>query len=193
MDGVRDGLNKPVIAVVAWALLIALNFAVVLVRVPWEQFPTGGYAGILLLSFFSGATILMPGPAVGLAIVASTVLNPYGVGLAIGIGTALGEMVGYEGGRLGSDALLAFPQWIPRFLADWLKLGAELIQGGNPLIVFGSLFLLAAAPNPFFDVVGMGSGAARISRLLFLVAVACGRVLRYTGLALVAVHISQPT
>src|SRR5262245_40482457 len=66
-----------------------------------EHLATFGYAGIFLISFLASACIVLPAPGLVPVAAMGAVLSPAGVGLAAGLGAALGELSGYYAGRAG--------------------------------------------------------------------------------------------
>ena len=48
-----------------------------------------------------------------------------------------------------------------------------------------AIFVLAAIPNPFFDVAGIAAGAFGINYWRFFIACAAGRIIRYVAVALI--------
>lgn len=128
-----------------------------------------GYAGVFLISALSSATLFIPAP--GWAVVASmaTILNPFLIGLAAGTGSAIGELTGY---MVGDGAIsLAHRKKFEEYLA--------LIRKNDALAIIFFSFL----PNPFFDLAGIASGAAKVPVWRYLLFCALGRSARYILLA----------
>ena len=76
-------------------------------------------------------------------------LNPLGVGLAIGTGAAVGELVGYLAG-VGGHGLIADNSAYQRVSGYMKRYGMWAVFG------------LAVIPNPLFDIVGIVSEVLRI-------------------------------
>ena len=130
-----------------------------------------GYYGVFLISLISSATILLPAPGWAVVIAMSTVLNPYLVGLYAGVGSGIGEITGYMAGH-------GIVRILKKNNID-LKKYKDAIRKYDVLAVF----VLAAIPNPIFDIAGIAAGSVGIPWPRFLVACVAGRVLRYVLLA----------
>ncbi|MFH1647267.1 MAG: VTT domain-containing protein [Chloroflexota bacterium] len=132
-----------------------------------------GYIGAFLISVILNATIILPvsNMAVMMAL-GATLPSPVIVGVAGGVGAAIGEMTGYIVGRSGrgllvrSNVYLQVEGWVRRW--GWIA-----------VLVF-SIF-------PFvFDVVGIIAGALRMPLWRFFVACWIGRTISYVVMAYLA-------
>lgn len=156
------------------ALLAALLISgtVILLRDRLAGLGALGYPGLFLVNFFSSATVVLPMPGLALAFAAGGALNPWLVGLAMGTGAAAGELTGYLAGYGGQGLVEHNPtcqrirRWMQRY-GLWV------------------LFIMAAIPNPFFDIAGMVSGMLRIPVRRFFVACWAGNVVKATAIALI--------
>lgn len=126
-----------------------------------------GYAGAFLISFLSAATVLIPAPGWAAVIALSRVLDPYLLGAVAGIGSGLGEIIGYS---IGSGAAGLIDRKDRNYAV--LKKYASL-----------AVFFLAFVPNPLFDVAGLAAGALKIPVWQFLLAAITGRIARFVILA----------
>ena len=124
-----------------------------------------GYLGLFVISIIGNATLIIPAPVFVVACVAGVVYGPIGVGLVAGLGSALGELTGYMAGA-GGKALI--PQGR---LYEQLH---HFMQRHGML----TIFLLAALPNPIFDVGGIIAGVLQMKGRKFLVAAALGKSIR---------------
>jgi len=124
-----------------------------------------GYLGIFLISLVASAVIVIPIPAIVVVFGMGAVLNPWLVGLMVGLAEPIGELPAYMAGYSGR---LAFEN--SRFygrLAKWMKQRIPLV-----------LFLLSAVPNWFFDLAAAGSGALRYPLWKFLLVVFLGKLVK---------------
>ena len=126
-----------------------------------------GYIGVFLISLLSSATILIPAPGWAVVIALSKTLDPYILGIAAGVGSGLGEMVGYE---VGNGA---------RRLIDKNDNNIKAIEKYGAV----AIFFLAFIPNPLFDVAGLAAGALKMPMWKFLLATVSGKILRFFLLA----------
>jgi len=124
-----------------------------------------GYLGLLVISIIGNATLIIPAPVFVVACAAGLVYGPIGVGLVAGVGSAIGELTGYMAGA-GGKALI--PQG-----RRYEQLHRFMQRHGMLAI-----FLLAAIPNPIFDVGGIVAGALQMKVWKFLVAAALGKSIR---------------
>jgi len=136
--------------------VIAISILIFSLRDRAEQLAIYGYPGIFLLSFLAYATVILPAPGIWIVFAMGAVFHPLGVALAAGSGAALGELSGYLAGFSG-QAVVERAELYNR-LSFWM-------QKNGPL----TIFVLAALPNPFFDLAGIAAGALKmpIRRFLF--------------------------
>jgi len=132
-----------------------------------------GYLGVFLLTMSCSATLFLPVPAWGAVTAAGAFLHPVLLGLAAGMGAATGELTGYMAGRSGRLVLSGVSEGAVGWLRSHVQRRAFL-----------TLFLLAAVPNPLFDVAGLTAGSVGYSPRRYWLAVAMGKSIVYTALAL---------
>jgi len=130
-----------------------------------------GYLGVFAISLVSAATIILPAPGWASVIAMSTVLNPYLVGIAAGLGSGLGEITGFVAGDGAAKIVVKNKKDFEKY-KKWIR------KYDMPAV-----FILAFIPNPVFDVAGIAAGSAGISITRFLAATIAGRIVRYVLLA----------
>ncbi|UCD41754.1 MAG: hypothetical protein JSV69_14490, partial [Chloroflexota bacterium] len=128
--------------ILALFVVVALSIFVFSIRDQAEELAVYGYPGIFVLSFLAYATVLLPAPGVAVVFTMGSVFNPIGVALAAGTGAALGELSGYLAGFSG-QAVVERVEIYER-LTKWMKRNGSL-----------TVLVLAAIPNPFFDLAGV--------------------------------------
>ena len=133
-----------------------------------------GLLGLFLINFVSSASFFVSAPAFLSVIQGGNLYNPMLVALIAGIGSGLGDMVGYIIGRSGHH--LAKKKLEKKF---WFKVTKGTFQTYGGFL----LFAFALVPNPLFDSIGIVAGVFAYSPLRFLIIVAVGRFLRYILLA----------
>ncbi|MEN8173108.1 MAG: VTT domain-containing protein [Chloroflexota bacterium] len=141
--------------VLAILFVIAISAAIYSVRDRSDELAAYGYPGIFLIAFLSNATVLMPAPGIAVVFTMGAVFNPLGVALAAGSGGALGELSGYLAG-FGGQVLIERSPVYERTIR-WMR------KYGSPTIL-----ILAALPNPFFDIAGLAAGALKMPWHKFL-------------------------
>jgi membrane protein DedA with SNARE-associated domain len=139
----------------ALVLVIGLSIFIFSIRDRAEEWAVYGYPGIFLVAFLSYATVLLPAPGVAFVFGMGSILNPVAVGLAAGAGAALGEISGYLAGFSGQAVVER--QELYQRLSRWMAKNGPL-----------TVLLLAAIPNPFFDLAGIAAGMLKMPLPRFL-------------------------
>ena len=132
-----------------------------------------GYLGIFIVSLVGSATIIFPAPAFAVIFAFGAVLNPWLVGIAAGIGSAIGELTGYVIGRGGREV-------IEKRHEKWLEKAKKWTDRYG---FFAVLVVFAATPLPD-DVVGILAGVFEYDVKKFLLASMIGKIIMSTCLAL---------
>ena len=141
--------------ILALVVVIGISVFVYSIRDQASEFAIYGYPGIFVIAFLSNATVLLPAPGIAVVFAMGGVFNPIAVGLAAGAGGSLGELSGYLAGFSGQAVIEQVD--IYERLVMWMT------RNGNITIL-----LLAALPNPFFDLTGIAAGALKMPILRFL-------------------------
>lgn len=152
---------------------VGLSIYLFAVRTEAEKLASYGYPGIFVLSILANATILLPAPGIAFVFAMGAVFNPLFVALAAGTGAAIGEMSGYAAGFAGQSVVEQTALY--KRIVPWMQR-------------YGSMttFILAAAPNPFFDLAGMAAGALKMPAWRFFFWCLMGKIVKmlafaYTG------------
>lgn len=141
--------------ILALVIVIGISVFVYSIRDQVEEFAIYGYPGIFVISFLANATVLLPAPGIAIVFAMGGIFNPLLVGLAAGAGGTLGEMSGYLAGFSGQAVIERAD--IYEQMVSWMK------RNGNLTVL-----LLAALPNPFFDLTGIAAGALKMPVFRFL-------------------------
>jgi membrane protein YqaA with SNARE-associated domain len=149
---------------------LALSFGVLFVPVDSQQLAAYGYGGIFIVTFLGALSLFIPGPTMVAAYVIGSVLNPFWVSLAAGLGSALGESSGYLAGY--SSRAVIPPQepgnaWYWR-VTNWVQ--------ARPFL---AVFVLSAIPNPLTDLSGLAAGRIKYAYPMFLLATFLGKSIRF--------------
>jgi membrane protein YqaA with SNARE-associated domain len=115
---------------------------------------TASYLGVFVLVALGSATIVLPAPTVGVALLA---------GLASGL-------VGYA---IGAGGSVAVEEW------SWYQRVRGWMRGWGP----ATTFVLAGLPTPLIDVAAIAGGATRLPLWQFVTACTLGKVLRFVAVA----------
>jgi membrane protein DedA with SNARE-associated domain len=157
--------------VLALFVVVGITLYIYSIRDRVEQFASFGYPGIFLIAMLANATILLPAPGVAVIYAMGAIFNPFGVGLAAGLGGTVGELSGYLAGFSGQavvermDVYNRVKPWVDKY-------------GGWAILV------LSAIPNPFFDVAGIAAGIAKMPLQTFLIFSGIGQLIKMTAFAL---------
>jgi len=159
--GKRERAKKIITPLLTLLLVIAISVGIFLYRGKVAELEGYGYLGAFLVSLVSNATIILPAPGLLIILALGTAFPPVLVGLAAGIGAAIGEMtcymVGYSGQGIVENRRLYGKS------VQWLKRWGAL-----------TVFIFAATPLPF-DVMGIAAGLLRFPFWKFFLACWLGK------------------
>lgn len=168
----------------SWQHAIALLLAVAITQLVFRfqnqirEYAGLTYFGAFLAMLVGNATIILPAPALVVVYALGSQLNPLLLGLCAGMGGALGELTGYLAGYSGSG------------IVSQSKLYAR-VQSAVEKYGLLVLFVLAAVPNPFFDLAGMVAGSLRIPARSFFLVVLAGIILKSALVAIAGFYSIQ--
>lgn len=133
-----------------------------------------GYLGAFVIGFLSSFTLFLPTPAFAVIfLMAAGGLNPIVLGVAAGLGSAAGELVGFGFGY-GTRQLL-----VKKYKKE-LRNIEKLFQKYNGWLV---IFVFAATPLPF-DLIGIFCGNVGYPFKRFMVPTIAGKIVKYLAIAL---------
>ena len=161
----RSGVLTNILRILALLAVIGVTVYIYSIRDRVEDFAAYGYPGIFLIAMMANATVFLPAPGVAVVFAMGSVFHPMGVALAAGAGGALGELSGYLAGFSGqavverTDVYERINPWVEKF-GSW------------------TILILAAIPNPFFDVAGVAAGIAKMPMRNFLLACWIGQTIK---------------
>jgi uncharacterized membrane protein YdjX (TVP38/TMEM64 family) len=156
-------INLP--RVLTFLLVVGITVYIYTIRDRVQDFAVYGYPGILLISILANATIILPAPGVAVVFAMGGVFNPFMVGLVAALGSSIGELSGYLAGFSGQTVVEHVRLY--NRITEWMK------RYGGPTI-----FVLAAIPNPFFDLGGIAAGALKMPVQKFLLWCLLGKVIK---------------
>ncbi len=151
--------------ILALVAVIAISVYIFSIRDHADRFVAYGYPGIFIISILANATVLLPAPGVAIVFAMGGVFNPFIVGIVAGAGAAIGELSGYMAGFSGQAVMEKVElygrtkEWIQRY-GMW------------------TILILAAIPNPFFDLAGMAAGALKMRFSKFMIACLMGKIIK---------------
>ncbi len=163
-------LRANVLRVLILLAVIAISVYIFTIRDQAQKFAAYGYPGIFLISLLANATLILPAPGVAIVFAMGSVFNPFLVGIVAGAGSAVGEISGYMAGFSGQ--VLAERTKVYVRIEHWMEHYGML-----------TIFLLAAVPNPFFDLGGMAAGALKMPLHKFLISCLLGKIIKMWAFA----------
>jgi membrane protein YqaA with SNARE-associated domain len=167
---------SPLRAIASFLLAITISVAVMWLTSRFhneiESLGNAGLIGLFALSVLGNATLIIPAPVFVFACAAGMVFSFPAVGLVAGLGAALGELTGYMAGYGGTAV-------VPR---GRLYQNLQRFMQRRGMI---AIFLLAAIPNPIFDVGGILAGVIRMPVWKFIVGAWAGKAMRLGMLAFI--------
>ncbi len=168
-----SGLFLKVLRIAALLAVIGVSIYIFIIRDQAEKLAGYGYPGIFIISILANATILLPAPGVAVVFAMGSVFNPLFVGIVAGAGAAVGEISGYVAGFSGQGVIENIKLYDR--ITSWMQ-------------HYGSftILLLAAVPNPFFDLAGMAAGVLKMPIQKFIFWCLIGKIIKmlifaYTG------------
>jgi membrane protein DedA with SNARE-associated domain len=158
-------LGMAVLRILILLVVIAISIYIFMIRDQAQKFAAYGYPGIFLISVLANATLLLPAPGVAIVFAMGGVFNPFLVGLVAGAGSTIGELSGYAAGFSG-QVVVERTKLYDR-IEHWMEHYGML-----------TIFILAAIPNPFFDLGGMAAGALKMPIHKFLLSCLLGKIIK---------------
>ncbi len=147
-------------------LAVGITVVVYLLRDRLQDVASYGYLGLFLISVLGNATLILPVPTLLAAFLGGSVFNPVLVGIISAGGATIGEMTGYLAG-VGGQVIVENRAIYVRF-SHWMSRYGLL-----------ALFVLAAVPNPFFDIAGIIAGMSRMRVSTFLLVTGAGKIVKF--------------
>jgi uncharacterized membrane protein YdjX (TVP38/TMEM64 family) len=152
------------------ALAVGITVAIIAFRQQLARFAAYGYLGIFVITLVGNATVILPVPGLVAVFAGGTALNPWLVGLVAGVAQPIGELTGYLAGYGGGGVV--------ENRAGYQRLHQWMERHG-----FLTIFVLAAIPNPVFDVAGIMAGALHMPVWQFLLACFLGKTVKSLAVA----------
>ena len=154
-----------ILRIISLLAVIAISVWIFSIRDKASQLAAFGYPGIFIISILANATVLLPAPGVMVVFTMGGIFNPLIVGIVACVGSAIGELSGYMAGYSG-QAVIERGHIYDRIHPYINKYGAATI------------FVLAAVPNPFFDLGGIAAGALKMPVRTFLTWCILGKIIK---------------
>jgi len=156
--------------VLALLVALAVTGAVITFRDELARFAAYGYLGIFVVSLVGNATVIVPVPSLVAVFAGGTAFNPVITGLVAGAAEPLGELTGYLAGY-GGGAVIEKRRYY------------ETLRGWMQRNGFITILVLAAIPNPLFDLAGITAGMLHMPVWKFLLACWLGKTIKALAIA----------
>ena len=158
--------------IITLVFIVLMSISIIIFWDEIKKLESYGYLGIFIISILGSATIVIPAPTILVTFVGGGIFNPFFVGLVSALGATIGELTGYLAGYSGraiinkEEKLVKVEGWMKKY-GLW------------------TIFVLAAIPNPLFDLAGMVSGAGRIPVWKFLSVTFLGKIIKFMVIAFI--------
>jgi membrane protein DedA with SNARE-associated domain len=156
-----------ILRIISLLAVVAISVWIFSIRDKTSELAAFGYPGIFVISILANATVLLPAPGVAVVFAMGGIssFNPLIIGIVAGLGGAIGELSGYMAGYSG-QAVIERGNIYDRIHPFISKYGPATI------------FVLAAVPNPFFDLGGMAAGALKMPLRTFMTWCILGKIVK---------------
>ncbi len=140
---------------------------------------TFGYLGFVVVGFLSSFTIFLPSPAFIVVFVSAPFFNPVLLGIATGLGAAIGEMTSYALGY-GLETIAEKKSKKKSRFRKQIEEVKKWFKKYHPDFV---IFFFAAMPLLPVDAVGIFCGAIKYDKRKFFFFMLIGKIIKFTVLA----------
>jgi membrane protein DedA with SNARE-associated domain len=165
----KSWFRRNFVAILMFLLVAAVTIALFIFRNEIVKLGNYGYLGTFVLSLATNATIILPMPSILMILPLGATFNPLYIGLAAGLGGAIGEMTAYVVGYTGRGIWNDNPNYLQA--VRWLKKWGMLI-----------VFVFSATPMPL-DIMGIAAGNLRLPAWKFFLPAWPGKTIKYIILA----------
>jgi len=161
---------KKISPVIGILFAVTISVIVFIFRDKFVSLQNYGYIGLFALSILGNATIILPVPIILTAFLGGAIFNPLIVGIVVSLGATIGELTGYVAG-LGGGEIVEDNSKVQK-VKKWMD------KHG-----LWALFVLAAVPNPLFDLAGIVAGATKIPVYKYLIVVWLGKLVKFVAIS----------
>lgn len=155
---------KTIIGIISMVIVVAVIILSFVYRNVIEKYAAVSYLGVFVACIASTSTILLPAPGIIVVLRYAQIFNPVVIIIIGGIGTAIGEMIGYLFGWSGKEL---FRINTSKRLFSWFT--------KHP---YTMVFVFSVIPLPIFDIVGICAGATKMNPVRFFSICAIGKTIK---------------
>ena len=131
-----------------------------------------GYLGVFIICIFAGGTVIVPVPGLLVVFTMGSILHPAIVGIAAGLGEAIGVITIYLAGSTGHGMLEKVSNRLVVRFTRWIHRYSVL-----------AVFLMSAIINPLYYPFALMAGALRFGLPRFFIPCWAGKTLKNTAVA----------
>lgn len=159
-----------VLRLLSFLFVVGIVVVILIYRDHVQELAQYGYLGIFLATLISNATVFVPVPGVMVVFAMGAVFNPFLTAVAAGLGGATGELSGYLLGFSGQGVAERSERF--QRIYEWMANHRRWSDF--------AILVMAAIPNPFFDMAGIVAGMLKIQIQRFWFFCALGSILKYS-------------
>jgi membrane protein YqaA with SNARE-associated domain len=157
---------------IAIAIIIGLCIAAVVFSNDLARMKEYGYLGVFIICIFAGGTVIIPVPGLLAVFTLGSILHPALVGVAAGLGEAIGVVTIYFAGATGQGVLEKInTRFFVRF-SGWIHRHRLL-----------AVFLMSAIINPLYYPFALMAGMLRFGLPGFFLSCWAGKTIKNTAVA----------
>ncbi len=145
---------------------IAISILIFIFRDKFSLLRGFGLFGLFVISIIGNATLILPAPVVLAAFVGGAIFPPLVVTLVVAAGATIGELTGYLAGYAGQEVVET-------------EIKLQKVKNWMNKHGLWTLFVLAAVPNPLFDIAGIVAGATKIPVYKYMIVVFLGKIIKF--------------
>jgi uncharacterized membrane protein YdjX (TVP38/TMEM64 family) len=153
-------------------LSVVISGLIIYYRNDLSKLQAYGYLGIFLISILGNSTVIIPAPVILTTFIGGGIYNPIAVGLITALGATIGELTGYMAGYGGTATIKEDKKY--KKIQHWIEKKGFL-----------TISILAAIPNPLFDLAGIVSGVTQYPLKKFFLATLLGKSIKFIVVAFI--------
>ena len=174
MEKIKNYILKNKEKIIKYSLIFAsilISVVIIYFRNDLAKLQGYGLLGILVISILGNATVVIPAPVILSAFIGGSIYNPILVGLVVALGATIGELTGFMAVLGGQVAITNHKHFEHSY--RYKRVEKWMTKSG-----FLTIFILAAIPNPLFDLAGIFAGATSYPVKKFLLATFLGKSIK---------------
>jgi membrane protein YqaA with SNARE-associated domain len=168
----KSRMRRYITGSVAVVVIVGLCITAVIFSDELDRIQEYGYLGVFIISIFAGGTVIVPVPGLLVVFTMGSILHPAIVGIAAGLGEAIGVISIYLAGSTGQGMLEKVSNRLVVRFTGWLHRYSVL-----------AVFFMSAILNPLYYPFALLAGALRFGLPRFFIPCWAGKTLKNTAVA----------